>query len=332
MVKLESAKCPNCGANLKLSKEDETVKCEYCQQTIIVDQAIACYKLKISGTVSIEGIETNKELVFAANQLLDMNEYLKAKRKFLELSEKCPDNYQGWLGLLICRTRNFTIRDNNIMFENDVNKYYEHFLSVAPDEIKKQYSELIENYLYPKSEQIIRAPYNKFNFKLASKYKLFIAPGLFLICGFSLFINSIFVGGLMWIIAGLILLPQLRNKIKISKKRSIIVASILGIVGFIAFAIESPYSFEGKWIAVDNSYYVEFNDDNVVITLSGGTKIEGIYSQNYGDNQYTILISTNEKSFNNKIFKYYSNGSNLRKMCLYENDSCTVYFKEITTE
>ena len=149
MVKLVSAKCPSCGATLKLSKEEEKVKCEYCHNTIIVDDAIACYKLKISGNVSVDGVTTNAELIELANELLDMNEYLKAKRNFLEFSEKCPDNYQGWLGLLICRTRNFTIRDNNIMFENDVNKYREHFFRVAPQKIKEQYFEVIDRYFDP---------------------------------------------------------------------------------------------------------------------------------------------------------------------------------------
>ena len=154
MVKLFSAKCPNCGASLKLSKDEEMVECEYCHQNIIVDEALACYKLKISGTVSVDGIETNAELVSAANELLNMKEYLKAKRKFLEFSEKCPDNYQGWLGLLICRTRNFTIKDNNIMFENDIEKYYAHFLKTAPNDIKNQYVEIMNVYFSPKEDHV----------------------------------------------------------------------------------------------------------------------------------------------------------------------------------
>ena len=63
MIKLISAKCPNCGALLKLSKKDEMIKCEYCNQTIMVDDAIACYKLKISGNISVDGIESNSELI-----------------------------------------------------------------------------------------------------------------------------------------------------------------------------------------------------------------------------------------------------------------------------
>lgn len=154
MVKLVSAKCPNCGAALKLSKEKEKVKCEYCKNTIIVEEAIACFKLKVTGNINVDGVSTNAELIEAANELLNMNEYLKAKRKFLEFSEKCPDNYQGWLGLLICRTRNFTIKDNNIMFENDVNKYRDHFFKVAPEDIKEQYFEIIDRYFDP--EKYIR--------------------------------------------------------------------------------------------------------------------------------------------------------------------------------
>lgn len=149
MVKLVSAKCPNCGASLKLSKEEEKTECEYCHNTIMVDDAIACYKLMVSGNVSVEGITTNGELIEAANELLDMKEFLKAKRKFQEFSEKCPDNYQGWLGLLICRTRNFTIRDNNLMFENDIHKYREHFFRAAPDDVKEQYFETIDRYFDP---------------------------------------------------------------------------------------------------------------------------------------------------------------------------------------
>lgn len=149
VINLVSAKCPSCGAELKVSEKDTQVVCEYCRNTILVDDAIATYKLKVSGNVSVQGITTNSDLIEAANELLSMNEYLKAKRKFLEFSERCPEDYQGWLGLLICRTRNFTIKDNNTMFESDINKYYEHFLKVAPDNVKNEYVSIIENYLHP---------------------------------------------------------------------------------------------------------------------------------------------------------------------------------------
>ena len=146
-MKLVNAKCPSCGANIIINNNEEVVTCKYCRNSIIVDEAIACYKIKVTGIINIDGIQSNTELISSANQLLSMHEYLKAKKLFLEFSEKCPNNYQGWLGLLICRTRNFTIRDNNILFENDIKRYHEHFLITAPDEIKEKYNDIINNYL-----------------------------------------------------------------------------------------------------------------------------------------------------------------------------------------
>ena len=173
MSKLVSAKCPSCGAILKLSGEEEKIKCEYCNNIIIVDEAVACYKLKITGNVSVEGITTNSELIESANELLDMGEYLKAKRKFLEFSEKCPEDYQGWLGLLICRTRNFTIKDNNNMFENDVKNYYNHFKDTASKETFEQYFEIIDRYFEPEKYKIreMQEKINKHKQELEEKKK-----------------------------------------------------------------------------------------------------------------------------------------------------------------
>ena len=139
-MKFVSAKCPNCGADLKLSEKTKKINCDYCKKTIMIDE------INTLNTISVDGITTNVELIESANELLKMNEFLKAKKRFLEFTEKCPNDYQGWLGLLICRTRNFTIRDKNILFEKDINNYYNHFLEVAPDDIKEKYSIVMETY------------------------------------------------------------------------------------------------------------------------------------------------------------------------------------------
>lgn len=164
-MKLVSAKCPNCGADLKLDTEKTSVECEYCKQNIMVEEAVERYKIEVSGTISIDGIVSDSELISSANDLLEMKEFLKAKRKFQEFSEKCPNDYQGWLGLLICRTRNFTIRDNNIVFENEVKKYYEHFLKTAPENIKNQYKKILDAYFHIEQEGDNNPNINKNNKK-----------------------------------------------------------------------------------------------------------------------------------------------------------------------
>lgn len=329
MTKLITAKCPNCGAILNISEGEERIKCEYCNNTIIVEDAIACYKLKVEGTISIDGIESNTDLINSANELIEMKEYLKAKKKFLEFSEKCPDNYQGWLGLLICRTRNFTIKDNNIMFENDVNNYYEHFNKTAPEEVKAQYSGIMNNYLYPDKleTKVKNITENVKDFKINPKIKPFIMPSLLILSGVSMIINSIFIGGLLFILAGIILIPQAREKINISKKRSIIISVILSVVGFIAFSIECPYGFVGKWQVLNDTALIELKKDNTFTIQDSSGIINGTYTYEYkGGEYYIITLSTNNENYNNIQYKYNSNA--YRKLCLYENESCSVYYEQ----
>lgn len=146
-MKLISAKCPNCGGHLKIEEGTTKTVCEYCNKDIIIDDE--SIKIKISGRVSVDGIKTDKELISSANELLDMGEYIKAKKLFDQFATNNPDQYQGWLGLLICRTRNFQIRDNNILFENDIEKYYKYYQRSAPQDVKDDYFETIDRYMYP---------------------------------------------------------------------------------------------------------------------------------------------------------------------------------------
>ena len=44
-MRLTSAKCPNCGADIKVNKEEEKTVCKYCKSEILVEDAIA--KLKV---------------------------------------------------------------------------------------------------------------------------------------------------------------------------------------------------------------------------------------------------------------------------------------------
>ena len=326
-MKIVNAKCPNCGANLDIPKETERVKCEYCNQNLLIDDE----KIKIEGNIRVAGIETDDELLTSANELLSMNEYLKAKKKFLEFSEKNPDNYQGWLGLLICRTRNFTIKDNNIMFGIDVNKYYEHFLRTASDEIKNKYVETIENYLHPSIEKDIEKTVNKIK-KDKNNYKGYLkyTPATFLIIGgLAFFTNSAVFGGILWIIAGLILIPKIRDILKITKKKATILSIVFGISGFIIFAIESPIGIEGNWIAMDKSIEIEFEKSrNVKITLPDGNIIVGRYESKYFNGDYIITITTSNSQYNNYVVKYNSSEPINKKLCTYKENKCVSYFKD----
>ena len=39
-MKLIPARCPSCGADIEVNKDNETTKCKYCETRIIIDDAI----------------------------------------------------------------------------------------------------------------------------------------------------------------------------------------------------------------------------------------------------------------------------------------------------
>ncbi len=49
-MKIVPAKCPNCGANIDVDEEQETTKCEYCGDAILIDRAIEKYKIEVKVT------------------------------------------------------------------------------------------------------------------------------------------------------------------------------------------------------------------------------------------------------------------------------------------
>lgn len=324
-MKIINSKCPNCGANLDIPEETNRIKCGHCGQTLLIDDE----KIKIDANLSVDGIETNDELLTSANELLNMNEYLKAKKKFLEFSEKNTDNYQGWLGLLICRTRNFTIKDNNILFSTDVNKFYEHFLRTAPEDIKKEYIGIIENYLHPSIENDKENKKDRNQSIINSIKSLKYVSTIFLILGGISFLNSCAIfAGFSWIIAGLILIPKIRDKVSLDKKKAIIISIVFVIAGSILYTIETPVGIEGIWAAADKSIQIEFDKQrNVKITLPDGRKITGKYESKYFNNEYIITIKTKNSQYESFVVKYNSKSIPNKSLCTYENEKCISYFE-----
>lgn len=142
--------------------------------------------------------------------------------------------------------------------------------------------------------------------------------------------SSIFVGGTLWVLAGIVLIPKVKEQFKFSNKKAIIISVILGVIGFFAFAIESPYSFVGKWESIDTNYLIEFKKDNTFILKTPEEEINGTYSNIYENNQYTITVFSDNNKINNITYKYYNEANSLKKLCLYENAACITYYKKIT--
>lgn len=330
-MKIINAKCPNCGASLDIPNKTEKITCKYCNQSLIVDDET----IRIAGNVSVKGIETDDELLSSAHELLDMKEYLKAKKKFLEYSEKNPDDYQGWLGLLVCRTRNFTIKDNNILFKTDVDKYYSHFLRVAPEDVKKEYVDEIENYLHPEFkkqvEQVkgnIETTVKKVEPQKYKKYIKNIARVFLIIAGITGLINAEYIIGTLFLISGLLLLPQISDKLNISSKKSVTLSTIFAIAGAIMILLTTPTNLEGTWINSYENLIIEFKSGNDVTIHSNGNLAVGKYSSKYNGGTYIITITKTGSDKPEYTLKYNPSGETNKKLCTYINEKCINYFKD----
>ena len=75
MVKLVAAKCPSCGAQLKLDDNLKRTECKYCNTTIIVDEAIENYKIEVKGKVSVDGIKGSNSYIEEAKKDLKLKNY-----------------------------------------------------------------------------------------------------------------------------------------------------------------------------------------------------------------------------------------------------------------
>ena len=133
------AKCTNCGANIEVDKNSDSTKCEFCKSKIIVEDAIAKYKIEVSGEVEIKNLPTLKNHIKLAERYYNDNEYEEALEQYSKICELDSNNCdaivrRGICKSLLIRYPNFNINHitnglknvHDILGkeeDNDINKY-----------------------------------------------------------------------------------------------------------------------------------------------------------------------------------------------------------------
>lgn len=92
-MKLTAAKCPSCGANIEVDKNSDSTKCEYCDSKIIVEDAIAKYKVEISGEVEVKNLPKLDNHLKMGKMHYDDGEYEEAYKEYDKACDLDPDNY-----------------------------------------------------------------------------------------------------------------------------------------------------------------------------------------------------------------------------------------------
>ena len=97
MIKLVSAKCPNCGANIEVNKNDDTTRCSYCNSAIIVEDAIAKYKIEVSGKVEVDGISGRNTKLKTVRNHIKVREYNEAHNLLYEIIQNDPFDVDAYI-------------------------------------------------------------------------------------------------------------------------------------------------------------------------------------------------------------------------------------------
>lgn len=149
-MKLVSAMCPNCGAKLELDENMEKGFCMYCGSQILVQDAVQKYKVEISGRVSVEGILSAEDFAKNGDTLVNIGNYPQAYDSFKELSEKYPDDYRGWWGMIRAMTSDFAIMPEETDYHENIRnyaaEYFDYAVKVAQDSDRKRITEIYEKW------------------------------------------------------------------------------------------------------------------------------------------------------------------------------------------
>lgn len=100
MVKLVPAKCPSCGANLKVDDNLKRTECEFCKTVIIVDEAIQKYQVELTGKVKVGGIQDENEELEIINKYIQIKKYDEAVKRINKLLDKNPFNIDANITLI----------------------------------------------------------------------------------------------------------------------------------------------------------------------------------------------------------------------------------------
>lgn len=142
---LVPAKCPNCGGNITIEKDDRAGICEYCKQPFVTEDAITNYNTYVQQTYSIENADVyihdehsidqkinNAEVFFSK-----FEDYEKARDIFTTVANEAPERYEGWFGL--CRVITNDFSNTNIDHDSykEATRCVQHAVVIADESTKE---------------------------------------------------------------------------------------------------------------------------------------------------------------------------------------------------
>lgn len=91
-MRLTSAKCSNCGADIRVNKEEEKTVCEYCNSEVLIEDAIAKLKVVVEGEVELKGVPKLESYLKLGDRAYKDGKYDEAYINYSKALELDPDN------------------------------------------------------------------------------------------------------------------------------------------------------------------------------------------------------------------------------------------------
>lgn len=150
-MKMQNAKCPNCGACLIVDMVASKGQCMYCGSEVIFEDAVK--------RVKIDGIADFDSMMLAAQNELEFGEdFDKARQYYKQALDLRPNDYRASWGIFLCEMNSIIWHHNRKGFvqvpgdtrecvENNIERYGQRAYRFAPEETQEYYDSVFEFYL-----------------------------------------------------------------------------------------------------------------------------------------------------------------------------------------
>ena len=145
---LISAKCPHCGADIRVNEGSKSGVCEFCGATFVTQDAVTNYTVNNNYntvqyiTKTAASAAEAGEYIRRGDVLLSLGEFGRAEEAYLRAVELEPADWRGWFGMVKTRTKNFTDYE-----DTSHAALYDKARKVAPKEASEAMSRLYEPYM-----------------------------------------------------------------------------------------------------------------------------------------------------------------------------------------
>ena len=150
---LVPAICTQCGAKLEVDPNQEAAICPHCHTPFVTETAINNYNTNYvtnigslhADVVNLSDDSSRDNRVKAGETYIRLGDYGAAERVFRGLTEECPYDYRGWIGLIKTESQNYCILcDKNSLLH--MKELFRKGCAVSSAEAKETYSAQIEAY------------------------------------------------------------------------------------------------------------------------------------------------------------------------------------------